>query len=77
MIFHRILDFQAFLDSLEFSNQVLSGLGGEPSPTGRYSSHLLEVRSGWYCWLGGWVRAKVLENGSNDFSDFLHEVRGP
>ena len=27
--------------------------------------------------LVSWVEAKVLENGSNDFSDFLHEVRGP
>ena len=28
-------------------------------------------------WLVGLLEAKVLENGSNDFFDFLHEVRGP
>ena len=26
-------------------------------------------------WLVGWQR-RFLRNGSNDFSDFLHEVRG-
>ena len=29
------------------SSFVKSRLGGEPSPIGRYSSHLLEVSSGW------------------------------
>ena len=46
--------------------------GGEPSPIGRYSSHLLrgELRLE----LLDPSEAKVLENGSIDFSDFCSEV---
>ena len=40
-------------------------------------STLVEPYIGNVSWLVSWLVTKVLENGSKDFYDLLHQVTGP
>ena len=76
MIFKISKIFQTFRIFKIFIFQKDLESGGEPSSIERYSSHLQEVSSGLVL-LVGWVPTYLglfMENGSNDFSNFWHEV---